>query len=95
MTQPIWGPPELPIVTATREQLARLEAAGILTDDHAILKAAILSLANTMAAAERKGASVGLAHISKELREWFALLPQPPAPDDEFTAFMRELGGVR
>ena len=62
------------------------------------MREAILSLAATMGAAERKGTSVGLSHASKELREWFALLPTPPEPDDPFTALLRDLdaaGGAR
>lgn len=84
-----------PIVIAARNQLDRLAAAGLLTDEHEIMRAAILSLAATMGVAERKGASVGLSHISKELREWFALLPTPPEPTDPFTAFMQELGATQ
>lgn len=95
MTQPLWSndaPGELEL--AARRQLDRLTAAGLLTEDHDIMRAAILSLAKTMSAAERKGASVGLSHTSKELREWFAMLPTPPAPDDEFTQLMRSLEGA-
>lgn len=95
MNDALWEPAgESAIEHAARRQLDRLEAAGLLTADHDIMRAAILSLAKTMAVAERKGASVGLSHISKELREWFALLPTPPAPDDEFTVLMRELGAA-
>lgn len=80
-----------PVEAAAGRQLERLAAAGLLTDDHEIMVAAIMAVARTVGIASRKGAAVGLAQASKELREWFAMLPTPPAPEDEFTLLMRGL----
>ena len=79
------------IEAATRGQLDRLEADGILTAAHDILRAAILGLAHSMDRSAAKGQSVGLAQASKELREWYMLIPQAPGPEDPFETFMKSM----
>lgn len=88
------GPPS-EIEAVAIAQLDRLTAAGVLTDDHEILKASILALARSMGISARRGQSVALAHASKELREWYLLIPGTPDPDDPFSQVIREAEKAR
>jgi len=84
--------PATAIEDAARRQLERLTELGVLTADHDILREAILALAHSMGISARKGQSVGLAQASKELRDWYLLIPALPTDDDDpFTQLMRRM----
>ena len=83
--------PPTSIEAAAREQIERLTELGILTEDHRILIEAIYALTHSMGISALKGQSVGLAQASKELREWYLLIPTPPEGDDPFTALVRRM----
>lgn len=83
--------PATPLEAAAREQLDRLTAAGVLTPDHDILREAIIALTHSMGLSALKGQSVGLSQASKELREWYLLIPELPEGDDPFSELMHKL----
>lgn len=85
--------PATAIETAARAQLERLEGLGIIGADHDILKQSILALAHSMGISARKGQSVGLAQASKELREWYLLIPAVPDAADPFLELMSRMSG--
>lgn len=78
------------IEDAAAAQLQLLTDRGLLTADHAILRASILGLARSMDRSAHRGQSVALAHASKELREWYLLIPAATDPDDPFMQLLRE-----
>lgn len=85
--------PPSAIENAARNQLDRLESLGIIGPNDEILVAAILALAHSMGISALKGQSVGLAQASKELREWYLLIPPIPGEDDPFLDLMRRMAG--
>jgi hypothetical protein len=89
-----FGDFQTPIEIATEMHLDRLKNRGILTEDHTLIEAALMTLAHSMGRSAARGQSAGLALASKEMREWFLTLPTAPADDDEFTKLVRRMSGA-
>lgn len=84
------SPPATAVESAARTYLDRLEAAGTIGPDHAVIREAILTLAASLGRSSARGQSAAAALASKELREWYLLIPAPIAADDPFLKILRD-----
>lgn len=79
--------------TAARRSLAALQTAGILEDRHAVTMQLVLDLARSVGRASAKGQAAAAAMAAAQLREAWALLPQPDGSTsgDEWDELARDL----
>lgn len=83
-----------PLEVAARRSLAALDAAGVLTEAHALPMALVLDLSRAVAVGTRTGKASAAAMAAAQLREAFAMLPDLPAgtaEDDPWTLLVAEL----
>jgi hypothetical protein len=79
--------------TAARRSLAALQASGLLEDRHAVTMQLVLDLARSVGRASAKGQAAAAAMAAAQLREAWALLPQPDggSEGDEWDELARDL----
>lgn len=79
--------------TAARRSLAALQASGLLEDRHAVTMQLVLDLARSVGRASDKGQAAAAAMAAAQLREAWALLPQPDGghQGDEWDELARDL----
>lgn len=90
-TQPAGG--TTPLETAARRSLAALQASGLLEDRHAVTMQLVLDLARAVGRSAAKGQAAAAAMAAAQLREAWALLPQPDGgtSGDEWDELARDL----
>lgn len=78
---------------ATQRSLRALEAEGLLTERHAVTMQLVLDLAKSVGRASQKGQAAAAAMAAAQLREAWALLPQPEGSHqgDEWDQLARDL----
>jgi hypothetical protein len=82
-----------PLEQACRRSLAALEDAGLLSERHAVTMQLVLDLSRSVGRASNKGQAAAAAMAAAQLREAWALLPQPDGAEqgDEWDELARDL----